>query len=145
MSMLKQVCVSCLKEKDISLFEWSKNRPNPRKKCKECRYKTRDKEKEYKRHREYQKERRRLFPDKTRESVEKSIYGVCKSDFKYNECWICKSKKRLCIDHCHAAGKPRGLLCSMCNTALGYFKDNTASMERAIKYLVDAPHFELKE
>lgn len=39
------------------------------------------------------------------------------------------------IDHSHETGKVRGLLCSRCNTGLGYFKDNRASLERANAYL----------
>jgi hypothetical protein len=103
----------------------------------------RDREKEQARHREYLKERRRLFPDKVRESWERTRYGVAKSDFSYSECWICGSKERLCIDHCHTTGTARGLLCTFCNTALGYFKDDTVKMEKAIQYLRDGPHIEL--
>jgi len=143
---MRQVCVVCLVEKDISLFEWQSNRPAPRKKCKECRHKLRDREKENARHRAYQKERRKLFPDKVRESWERTNYGVCKSDFNYKECWVCGSGVRLCIDHCHTTGKARGLLCSNCNTALGYFGDDVIKMQKAIEYLttlVDGPHVEL--
>lgn len=39
------------------------------------------------------------------------------------------------VDHCHSTGKVRGILCSICNTALGSFKDNTEALARAIKYL----------
>ena len=39
------------------------------------------------------------------------------------------------IDHCHASGAVRGLLCRPCNLILGYAKDNPARLERAAKYL----------
>jgi hypothetical protein len=39
------------------------------------------------------------------------------------------------IDHCHATGKIRGLLCTNCNRGLGSFKDNTLFLQEAIKYL----------
>jgi len=39
------------------------------------------------------------------------------------------------VDHCHATGRIRGLLCNSCNTALGGFKDNQLYLCRAIEYL----------
>lgn len=42
--------------------------------------------------------------------------------------------KRLAVDHCHATGKVRGLLCGPCNVTLGYF-ENPQWSERARAYL----------
>lgn len=39
------------------------------------------------------------------------------------------------VDHCHASGKVRGLLCSNCNTALGLVRDRIEVLERMIGYL----------
>ena len=39
------------------------------------------------------------------------------------------------IDHDHATGKVRGILCASCNTALGRLGDSVESLERAVKYL----------
>lgn len=55
-----------------------------------------------------------------------------------NGCAICgssKGKKNFAVDHCHKTGMVRGLLCSSCNTGLGFFKDNPQNLENAIKYL----------
>lgn len=61
-------------------------------------------------------------------------------------CLICKAvhlaitndrsqKRKLSIDHCHKTGKFRGIICAMCNSGLGYFKDNIETLQAAIDYL----------
>lgn len=57
-----------------------------------------------------------------------------------NLCDICAGPpdgrwKKLNIDHCHEKGHFRGLLCSRCNLALGYFRDDVTIMQKAIEYL----------
>lgn len=63
------------------------------------------------------------------------------------KCAICLDPLRLKSlhrDHCHTTGKPRGLLCMRCNTALGKFKDNVRTLARAIAYLKHPPVERLK-
>lgn len=71
-------------------------------------------------------------------------YGITREDIyrlkmkQKFRCGICKqheTSKRLVVDHCHATGKVRGLLCGECNSALGLLKDSTITLRNAIKYL----------
>ena len=53
-------------------------------------------------------------------------------------CAICDQPfvgQRPAIDHCHATGEVRGLLCMHCNTAIGLLKDNIDYLTNAISYL----------
>jgi hypothetical protein len=47
----------------------------------------------------------------------------------------CPSFDNLAVDHNHATGKVRGLLCKPCNTGLGAFKDRPDLLNLAIIYL----------
>ncbi len=56
-------------------------------------------------------------------------------------CAIClrppEADKELHVDHDHASGAVRGLLCRMCNKGLGHFEDEIERMTRAIQYLAE--------
>lgn len=58
------------------------------------------------------------------------------------KCFICQSSpddKHLFVDHDHDTNAVRGLLCLRCNTGLGMFRDNIASLARATIYLTENP------
>lgn len=53
-------------------------------------------------------------------------------------CAICRNQpdwRRLAVDHDHVTGAVRGLLCSQCNTGLGFFKDDPELVQVALCYL----------
>lgn len=61
-----------------------------------------------------------------------------------NKCAICRFPEkrmmngkivRLCMDHNHATGRIRELLCHDCNTAIGKMKDDVQRLQLAIDYL----------
>lgn len=90
-------------------------------------------------------------PEKVREAAWRRRYGISRKD--YNEllwqqggvCAICKTEKpgrnhtHFHVDHNHKTGTVRGLLCDLCNRGLGYFKDSSALLEKAAKYLDKVP------
>lgn len=54
-------------------------------------------------------------------------------------CMICgtdvSGDRRNALDHCHATGKARGILCNSCNPMIGRAGDNPEILKRAIAYL----------
>jgi hypothetical protein len=56
-----------------------------------------------------------------------------------NKCAIChnefKPMKNTHVDHNHITGKVRGLLCTKCNSSIGYLNDDIKLLKEAIKYL----------
>jgi len=72
-------------------------------------------------------------------------YGVERGDYESllqlqnGRCAICRSyrlsKKSLAFDHCHETEKARGLLCTKCNSGLGFFNDSWLLLHNAIEYL----------
>ncbi len=56
------------------------------------------------------------------------------------KCAICSkeetsTKRLLAVDHDHATGEIRGILCHRCNTALGLFRDDVGLLRAAERYL----------
>lgn len=47
----------------------------------------------------------------------------------------CPTGKQLAVDHDHASGRVRGLLCRTCNAGLGSLKDSPELLRRAADYL----------
>lgn len=52
-------------------------------------------------------------------------------------CAICHKERELVVDHDHATGEVRGLLCHHCNKALGFLGDSVAVATAAVLYLTE--------
>ena len=86
--------------------------------------------------RHYHKDVRR-----TKNSRLKRSYGLTTEDLERmtaeqgGRCASCGDVKALHVDHCHRSGKVRGLLCSLCNVGIGFFRDDPERLKAAIAYL----------
>jgi Recombination endonuclease VII len=143
-------CPSCDKEK--SLFDFAIRQSGPRigqpvAHCKACNVE-KQRERKVKDPTVY---RRIEWPSKLRRT-----YGITVDDYykmlenQGGGCAICgtrvpSQRKRkyvsvemFFVDHCHATGKVRGLLCSRCNRGIGYFDDNPGRLEMAAAYLKES-------
>lgn len=72
-------------------------------------------------------------------------YGLTLDDFAQlmreqdGKCAVCRlppGKRNFSVDHDHATGRVRGLLCASCNTGLGLFRDDVGNLLAAIKHLM---------
>lgn len=116
-------CTGCFKHKPEDSFVTT----TPKAKCTECRNL-------------YYKEWRVANKEEARCKQLQNKYGVTLEE--YNElinsvgyCEICGKDTTLVYDHNHDTGKFRGVLCSLCNSGLGYFKDSKTHLIKAIEYL----------
>lgn len=81
-------------------------------------------------------------------------YGITGQDyrdlleFQAGSCALCRratgKTKRLAVDHDHATGLVRGLLCGTCNKILGHARDSAAFFGRGMDYLIDPPFSRLR-
>lgn len=82
----------------------------------------------------------------------KTKYGLTKEQYEQmvlehdNKCAICRMPEKeldgnhgsplsLSVDHNHATGKVRGLLCRQCNIGIGRLKEDVGILQNAIDYL----------
>lgn len=83
--------------------------------------------------------------ERRRQEVLFKRYGVTHSEYgrllekQSGVCGICfrepPANRRLAVDHDHATGRVRGLLCTRCNVLLGIVKDNPDVLLEAAVYL----------
>ncbi len=65
----------------------------------------------------------------TKEQFEAMFKGCC------DICGLGLAPNKAHIDHCHATGRVRGVLCNTCNKGLGLFRDQPELLETAAEYL----------
>jgi len=135
-------CSVCKVRKPLEDFPPAKNTLSKRHgRCRECK---RSGERQYQKTKKYLSRRTTWewnnhgIIDMTRERFEELF------ELQEGKCAICGTlenilNRAMCVDHDHETGLARGLLCTKCNVALGYFGDNLEIIERAINYMKNPP------
>jgi hypothetical protein len=90
--------------------------------------------------------------EKARKAERRRRYGLTPEQYEARlaaqggGCAICgttepggRGRGTFYVDHNHATGQVRGLLCSPCNLMLGHASDNPARLLRAVAYLRRTP------
>ncbi len=124
--MLK-TCNYCDTEKELSEFNRDCNQPDGRKaRCAVCVNKIK---------------RSRYSSERRREEHLQRCYNLSINEYdtllqmQGGGCAICGSTTSLHVDHNHETNEVRAILCTLCNTALGRFRDNPELLQSAVKYL----------
>lgn len=133
-----KLCARCKQTKPVDDFPIDPRRPDARYSyCRQCK-------------REYMKEHRQRDPEASREKQRRDNikrYGVTVEQFdamlatQGGRCAICgtteprRNHGRMAIDHDHATGRVRALLCGDCNNGLGLFGDDADRLRKAATYL----------
>jgi len=130
MELLKKICTRCKADKPLDAVNFpfhNKTKSGFDSWCRDCR-------KEYR-----NANSRGIY----RNAISDEDLKDLKSSTK--ECVICGDETKLVVDHDHATGKIRGMLCNHCNRGLGHFRDDPTLLEFAAQYLyasADMPQWE---
>lgn len=133
-----KVCVMCGVEKPLEEFyKNSRSRDGKQRECKTCnnvktaQWRAKNPERNKQMQRDYKRSQKYgLTPDQYREMWQRAE----------GRCEICRRpleqrKGGVAVDHCHASGQVRGLLCSTCNQGLGFFADSPDLLTKAAMYI----------
>jgi len=127
----KRRCIDCKEIKLVEAFF------EGRRKCNECRKKG-------------YRDKYNSNPDILKANIRKRLYGISQQEYEQmikdqnNLCASCGNPETtirygkldaLAVDHCHATGAVRGLLCANCNRALGMLQEDPERVKALLKYI----------
>jgi Recombination endonuclease VII len=92
---------------------------------------------------DYRRRNRAKLQPKQQATERERLYRLSEAEFRSlmeqqgSECAICtRLLTDPIVDHDHATGKVRGLLCRRCNTGIGMLEDNPDTLMRAADYIL---------
>lgn len=133
-------CSKCGKVKSVSDFNKYQDDTAPLtgwryySQCRECqneqsrKYGTENKEKRNERLRQWRKNNPELARENDVKKRYKKLYGITKQQVdsmkkeQDNKCFLCSRNVPLVIDHNHETGEVRKLLCTKCNSMIGWIE-----------------------
>jgi hypothetical protein len=83
---------------------------------------------------------RKANSEKEAAANRRKTYGLSAEAFdalvtaQRGRCAICRVSDATSVDHCHASGRIRAVLCRACNAGLGLFRDDARRMRAAAAY-----------
>lgn len=134
-----RVCRVCDERKPMTAFYWTVSRKHRVRTCSSCMVERARERREQNRERATQ----RSFITNLRRS-----YGMTEEDYlalmaaQGECCAVCRAEfaeRSPHVDHGHNTGAVRGLLCLVCNTAIGKLRDDPALLRAAADYLEQQP------
>lgn len=157
-----KACTKCGTQKALEFFGSKDGIAGKKTQCKQCvnergkldRQKNPEKYRERSRanyqknpeyHNQYSKNWYQENAQEVRDRYLKREYGIDSKEYERmlksqsGGCKICGAPptegQALAVDHCHATGRVRGLLCDLHNRGLGYFQEAPALLRAAANYL----------
>ena len=128
-----KTCSKCKETKPYDCFQKRNTQNGYRGVCRDCRSKA---------------NRTYYNPEKKRDWHLRTTYGISLNDFNNlvksqgNKCANKKCNKPAeVVDHNHATGDIRGILCNGCNTAAGLAQDNPEVIKGLANYLQENGHY----
>lgn len=130
-----RICTACKLDKPLAAFRRCSRSLNGRKReCKPC-FSSRVQV-------WYLESGKNRVQDNSRRNHLRKMYGLTVEEFhamvdaQDERCAVCGwSECRLLVDHDHETGEVRGLLCHLCNVALGMAEDSVERLQELIAYL----------
>jgi len=136
---MSKVCTKCEVEKPLDSFNKRKDSKDGLQYfCKECKEVL---------HKET------YCPDKAANLHLKRTYGITLAEYdtmleqQEGCCKVCGTDEpgggngRFSVDHNHATGEVRGLLCNGCNLGIGHLQDSPAVLLKAAAYLLEQGYY----
>ena len=143
-----RVCTACNQPKPADAFGKSKGyRDGLRRQCNQCRSAKGRTPAQRERARKWREANRERLRQEDRGLQKRYRYGLSLADIaailsaQDGRCALCKTDRPggrygvFCVDHCHATGRVRGLLCHRCNVALGALGDGPEGLQAALDYV----------